>query len=232
MRQLTGRLTVAAVATAILLLAGPAGATTASRIGDQVIVTAGPGETNSIYMDTFQIPHLRVDDHTAGITAGPGCTQVNPIQVTCPIEGLNMILIDAGDGNDQATEGAPFDAVLRGGPGDDVLHSLHGDELIDGGSGDDLLNGSDGRNVLLGRGGNDRLRGSPGPDLLRGQAGADILTGGAGPDVLRGGSGNDLLRGKEEKKWPTRRDILDGDSGTDKADPDSRDVVRQVEKLV
>src|SRR3954452_7498525 len=144
---------------AALLLAMPACclASTASRSGDLITVTAAPGEANYISVGA---PHSTVDvsDTGAGLTAGDGCVQVSEAAATCGPKDSPRVSVDLGDGNDTLL-GQNYPQVgafeVHGGPGDDTIAgSIVGDRLY--GDGDnDSVEGRDGNDLVSGDDGND-----------------------------------------------------------------------------
>jgi Ca2+-binding RTX toxin-like protein len=111
------------------------------------------------------------------LTAGSGCTQIDPQRASCPTVGIAHVGIDTSDGSDRVRLGAshglgdlpPACCGVIGGAGADTLdaHFLTG-------TGSPTLSGEAGKDTLLGGARN---------DLLRGGAGADAMTGGDGFDT-------------------------------------------------
>jgi hypothetical protein len=97
---------------------------------------------------------------------------------------------------------------------------------INGTAGPNTLVGTVGDDRLCGLGGNDSVRGLGGNDLVNGGPGADQLVGGGGRDTFRGGRGNDRLYARD-----SRRDLVDGGRGFDRARVNSSDVRRSIEAL-
>lgn len=160
-------------------------------ISDRVVFTAAAGESNDITA-TVSGPALAIEDTGAPITAGEGCEQVAPHDVSChtrynPPDGA----IYAGDGNDTvrlvSAPNTRSPLAAYGGSGDDALFAADTGSYLDGGAGSDVLTGA---------------------------SGADTLIGGAGSDVLLGGAGADLLTGDGKGSAPARDDI-DGGPGSD-----------------
>jgi Ca2+-binding RTX toxin-like protein len=81
--------------------------------------------------------------------------------------------------------------------------------------------------IVDGGAGNDTITGGSGNDSLAGGAGDDSITGGSGFDTLRGGAGNDRLFSRDG--FP---DIVDGGSGSDSAQVDSRELLSSIETLL
>lgn len=129
---------------------------------------------------------------------------------------LDLLTIDAGDGNDridmrgaEATLrvravgsdgndtiwGGPGNDTMLGGAGDDVVLGYDGDDRLEGGEDDDTLQGGEGADLLNGNGSADRIWGGGGKDRLNGHGGRDRLYGEGDADRLYGYSGNDLFDG-------------------------------------
>jgi Ca2+-binding RTX toxin-like protein len=134
--------------------------------------TAAAGETNNVTV-SLNFPNYRVSDGGASITAGAGCTTVDPNTVDC--SGVASASVTLDDMDDIASAAIDLPSTLNGGAGNDQLTgSMHGD-------------------VLIGEVGDDVLSGLAGSDLLDGGLGADILSGGADIDtVTYTGRTNDL----------------------------------------
>ena len=85
-------------------------------------------------------------NNTAPLTAGSGCIQVNPTEVSCfRGSGPNIATINLGDGDDRL--GADFVGAalfVRGGDGNDSIDGADGGDAIDGEAGNDRLQGASG----------------------------------------------------------------------------------------
>jgi hypothetical protein len=92
--------------------------------------------------------------------------------------------------------------------------------------GRDELQGTPQTDHICGLAGADMIDGGPGDDYLSGGGGNDTITGGPGLDTIVGGSGNDIIRARDGD-----RDRIDCGSGKDIAIVDSRDSVRNCEKV-
>jgi len=148
-------------------------------------------------------------------------------QEACGVPLIPGPLGGAVPGGVGATPGAlPPDLIIRNtcaGSGASSSASRNACTIV-GTPGRDILTGTAGRDVICGRGGDDVLRGLGGDDLLRGGAGNDRLVGGDGNDHLQGGSGDDLLIALDG-----HFDLLEGDSGHDRAHADRLDTRMSVE---
>ena len=187
-------------ALACLCAAAPAAhAATATTVNGELRYTALAGETNDVRVTRVSGNTFRVSDAGTTITAGAGCTQENPNQVTCVTARRPVLRL--GDQNDRATMATSRGGVLRGDDGDDALRGSSGADRIEGGNG------------------NDQLLGFSRGDALRGGAGNDSLQGGTGGDSELGGSGDDLIH---QGPTPNGGDLLDGQDGFDTLDYGAR----------
>ena len=173
----------------------------------------------------------------AGITAGEGCSQLDPHRARCSDTGINFMQLGLGDGNDVAVNATDIQSTIIGGTGRDTLYGgsdadtfhdpdLDGsDELdadtFDGGSGFDTLQYgftfTDGINVTLNDVADDGRAGEgdnvlTSIDGVRGTAGPDVLTGDDDTNTFTGGSGDDVLNGLAGS------DLLFGGAGFDMID--------------
>lgn len=105
----------------------------------------------------------------------------------------NLVLQEAGAGDDGYAIGNPLDNRLTGNSGDNTFDGRAGDDLISAGAGRDVVWAGDGNDTAHGGPGNDRMDGGAGSDLLYGDAGNDTLFAGddTDRDTLAGGAGND-----------------------------------------
>lgn len=208
----------------LLALSGTAFASTATRAGDLVTVSADPGEANSISIgrtDNAGYTYSTVDviDDGAPLTAGAGCLQVSGNEASCGPKYASVVVF-LGDGNDtmnqlQYTVIASLE--VHGGPGNDTINgSPVGDKLY-GDEGNDSVNGFDG---------NDQTYGGAGEDAVAGGAENDFVDGGAGQDAINGdgsyftGDGSDQIVSRDGE-----RDTVTCGLGTDTVSADSVDVL-------
>ena len=98
---------------------------------------------------------------------------------------------------------------------------------INGTAGRNVLIGTRGDDVICGRGGNDTIRSLGGNDRLIGGPGRDKLVGGSGRDAFFGGRGNDRLFSRD-----SRREVVNGGPGFDRAKVNASDVRRSIERLL
>ncbi|MFD0690652.1 hypothetical protein [Actinomadura fibrosa] len=223
---------VARVGAGVLRLDAPVG------LNDQITV-AGSGGT------------FTITDPVATLTAGDGCTLVNPHQARCTSSDVITYLRVRGlDGDDTITNATGLIGELQGGDGNDRLT---------GGTAADTLVGGFGADVLQGGGGSDTasysdvasraavradLDGAAGDDggpedgaagardtiasdveNLEGTLQSDALTGNAGPNVISSGSGGaDRIQGLggNDTLTGTGGGTLDGGAATDHCTSDLR----------
>jgi Ca2+-binding RTX toxin-like protein len=135
------------------------------------IYMADAGETNSVTIRLTSTPSfdLEVVDPGATITAGSGCTSVDPHTARCSSYVLerDALEVDLGDGGDFLSVSFADDETYAS------FHGGDGNDTIEGGR------GQENREYLFGDAGNDVLRGREGGDILDGGLGADILNGGS-----------------------------------------------------
>jgi Ca2+-binding RTX toxin-like protein len=135
---------------------------------------------------------------TAPLTAGSGCIQVNPTEVSCfRGSGPNIATVNLGDGDDRL--GAHFVGAAL---------------FIRGGDGNDTIDGADGGDAFDGEAGNDRLQGASGNDAMNGGPGSDVFLTNhleTGNDVKNGGDGNDRIIGDRDPG----SDVYTGGAGVD-----------------
>ena len=142
------------------------GAGALSKSPDAVNFVADPGESNSVTVKEVFNP-FRIEIHDAGatITAGAGCSSVDPNTVRC-VDDADALEFTLGDGDDFLSLRDTF--IERG--------------AYLGGDGEDTINGARTGGSI------EEFRGGAGNDTLRGRGGEDVLKGGPGADVLRGGT--------------------------------------------
>ena len=177
----------------VLFLPAVAGAATAEVTGSTLTFTAASGEENELFMETAS-GVFRVTDAIAPVTAGTGCNQRSLHRVNCPTGTINLVVVQAKDGDDvvQVMIGT-VDANIDGGSGGDFLQSGEGDDTLTLGSTD--INVAESATA---GGGEDTLIGATTPqasDFLGGEAGDDELIGGVAFDSMFGGTGADDIVG-------------------------------------
>ena len=194
---------------------------TISMSGTTLIIDGGAAD-NDIREHSGWPQHI-ID--TSGVTAGPGCEQVNPTEVYCP-DPVNVTYLNVsanlGDGNDKLDAWGVFCWKMS----------------LDAGNGNDEVYGCSGADEIKGGAGNDDLRGGPGDDTLDGESGDDTLLGGSGSDSVTGGPGLDSVDGDDSYLSSNGNDrlyLVDGEQdqaacgfGADIVKADSIDVVEEV----
>lgn len=210
------RILLAALASAIAA-AAPAAASTASISGSTLVVTAAAGEVNDIDFPVDSRGSGPRD--SAGITAGPGCRQLEPDHVVC--DAFDKTQVSLGDGDDRYFDFPTARATVDAGAGDDAVNV--GDQ-------DDVLLGGEGRDTLNGSSENDQIDGGPGDDSILGEEGDDRLAGGSGRDTINGDGqtnrafGNDSIEAADGEQ-----DLVDCSFGSDRATADAQDVLTDCE---
>ena len=158
---------VGAVLAALLALTPAASATTVSRTGSAVAVTAAAKEANDLTIE-LRGGVLAVHERggAARLVVRGGCRIVAGV-AECG-RGVNALTVNAGDRADRidAAEARGLAETIRGAAGDDVIVGGPEATVVEAGSGDDL--------VLIGGGGSDLVScdagsepdGSPGYDTV------------------------------------------------------------------
>ena len=148
---------------------------------------------------------LRLRETTTPLTAGFGCTQVDPRTVDCTLRSV-PVTVEFGDNSDSldVANGSGISVSARGGEGNDTLiaHGA-GPSTLDGGGGNDHLFGGLGADTLSGGPGQDDLRGDvvfEGKEFVTSTAsgGDDFLAGGPEDDQYAGGAGFDTISYADE----------------------------------
>jgi Ca2+-binding RTX toxin-like protein len=188
------------------------GATVASSFGVTEF-DAATGEANDLTVSS-SAGMIEFKDVNAALTAGTGCSQVDPHTARCPtttsdmlifladkadratiVGDLGSVLVMAGNGADTLVGGAGGEGLF-GDDGSDTLHGGAGRDRLSGGSGDVVSGDSPhAHNTVFGDAGNDNLRGTVrGTSTLNGGPGNDIMiNGGASHDHFLGGTGIDTV---------------------------------------
>ena len=223
------RLALAAVIAAASLAAVPSSALAASVYvqdsSQKLRLEALAGEVNKLTV-TQAGSQATFRDDGAPLTAGAGCAQAGPSEVTCTLTPLLRVQIELGDGDDEATAALAIASKVSGDAGNDLLHGTPGADHLSGGAGADTLDGGDGDDRLDGGGDDDRLLGGAGDDSLTGdntllaETGDDVLDGGAGTDTFDGGDGDDAIAARDAV-----RDTVACGLGADSGEADLEDDV-------
>ncbi|HUB23845.1 MAG TPA: FG-GAP-like repeat-containing protein, partial [Tepidisphaeraceae bacterium] len=134
---------------------------------------------------------------------------------TFAASGVDEVVLNLGNGNDQATIGslpAGVSASVQAGSGNDTITTAGSNETLIAGTGTISISASASASddSLIGGIGNDTIIGGGPGSTLFGGAGDDILEPASNGELLRGGQGNDTLLGTA-----AHRDTLDGGPGDD-----------------
>jgi RTX calcium-binding nonapeptide repeat (4 copies) len=139
--------------------------------------------------------------------------------------------VAAGAGDDEIVANDvvvfPSDATVTGGRGSDLLIAGELGSVLKGGPGNDNLSGAGGNDLLIGGDGSDFIFGEAGNDLIRGGPGKDKIFAGGGVDRVEGRAGDDTICARD-----SRRDVLKGGSGSDRARVDRIDVTSSIERFL
>jgi hypothetical protein len=183
----------------------------------------GNSFSNRVLVTTDLPQTVLLEEPVAGITAGPGCTQVTTTKVRCAAStsgaAIDFVLLELGGGSDQAKVQTSIRTTVRGGADHDRYFGASSSQstnvTFDGGSGrdgadyrfstsgvlvdldgaaDDGRLGKDLDNILTSV---EDLSGSDHADSLRGSASTNRIVGGLGADALRGGAGDDEIVASE-----------------------------------
>jgi Ca2+-binding RTX toxin-like protein len=202
---------VAIAATALLVLAPGAFASTVAENGSTVTWTAAAGVANTVTITDsgadvtldFSGDPVTYDNTGANNNVTTNCTDDDGTPadgsasvITCATPPITNVVVNAGDMNDDVDGSAvaSHTLVVDAGDGNDNVTTGDLNDTINGGAGND--------NDLSGGAGSDTIDGGDGDDDIYGLAccgsapdGDDTLTGGAGNDDLHGQVGNDTEDG-------------------------------------
>ena len=130
-----------------LAWAGAAQAGTFALTGDELSYVAPSGETNRVFLIHEEKPvrGFRLIDTGAAVTAGAGCSSVDPNEAFCPTpDSVDDVLVSVEDEDDYVNTSASSSSLTRleGGDGNDALYSgSNSSATLDGGPGADVLSG-------------------------------------------------------------------------------------------
>lgn len=173
------------------------------------VYTADPGAHNTLQVayepdrDTYVFLGAFPDSDADG----PGGCGIVEFRARCPAAGLDRIVLNMGDGNDNVTiasggYGPPIGFII---PGISDANQVRIPVIVKGGPGNDVIGGGWGRDVL---------DGGPGIDLIAGwESSYSGLKGDAraqAPDLLECGSGNDGFA--SNRPGPPANGFIDIDS--------------------
>src|SRR4051794_12063365 len=167
-----------------MLAATPAKAGVVSRVQadgySALVYEATPGLRDSVQMyqygRTLTVSTVFGEDNVESSV----CRQVRSYQVDCDLSGIDLAVVDAGDGDDtvnasQETNSVEVPLVIVGGPGDDSLRGGAGDDKIDGNDGDDKIRDSLGADLMSGGENDDEFFSAlaSSGDVVQGDSGRD-----------------------------------------------------------
>jgi Ca2+-binding RTX toxin-like protein len=248
----------AVLTSGVLTLTGTENSETLSITKSGTTLTAKIGSVTKTFSEA-SVTSISIDAKGGNDTVSIASTITKPSVI---LGGTGNDNITGGGGADKVDGGTGADRIAGGGGTDTVNYStrtasvfvfldglandgasgekdnvLTDVENILGGSAGDVLYGNSAINKILGGNGNDYIFGGGNNDILEGGANDDQIMGGDGNDTLTGGSGADQLFGEAGNDTLFGRDsiadLLDGGSGTDKAQRDSTlDSVLNIESFI
>jgi hypothetical protein len=203
----------------------------------QPVFRAGPGVENAVSV-SYASGAFVIEDASAPIEPGPGCTALTGDRVSCP-SNAPAARVEVYDRDDSATV-SQRGCSCFGGSGADTLTGGQAVDRLIGGAGNDLLAGGHAADVLDGEAGVDTAtyagrtsrvvvtldplpndgNASDGPIGARDWVQTENVTGGDGDDSLTGAGGANVLGGEGGADTLTGRggpDTLVGGAGTDTA---------------
>jgi Ca2+-binding RTX toxin-like protein len=238
----------AALGTSLVCAAlAPACASAASVSGGlHIVFQAAPGETNTVVVDQVQNGAVarelayRIQDSTAPLDAGTGCTSTGPHEAICALTTTVTTTFSVTSSLDTD----PYRIRIRAGDGDDSVDIRGFIRLpwIDAGSGNDTVVSRGYGGTIYGGAGNDTIQvlpfdaqgvapvgvqlwGGSGSDVIYGSEGNDVIEGDIGPystapdptlegsDTIHGGGGNDYITDFERTSG--NHNVYYGDAGND-----------------
>lgn len=122
---------------------------------------------------------------TSECTPGQLHSSGNPIEVFCPANGITLIRIDVGEGQDEVSYSVPIAALVVGGNGADRIVTGPQNDTVNGDEGNDDVRTGDGNDAVVGGGGDDTLVTGGGNDVVQGALGVDAVDAGDGDDDVR-----------------------------------------------
>jgi hypothetical protein len=168
---------------------------------------------NAVYMKKSRLGSISFPTHRAGtaVIRDTGSSVANPTSTKQNVGNATQLIVLAAN-----------DATKR------YWHAYKQvAPCINGTARRNVLIGTRGNDVICGRGGNDTIRSLGGNDRLVGGSGRDTLVGGSGRDAFLGGKGNDRLFSRD-----SRREVVNGGAGFDRAEVNASDVRRSIERLL
>ena len=170
-------------------------------------------EGNAVYMKKSRLGSISFPTHRAGtvVLRDTGSSVGNPTSTKQNVSNGTRLVVLASNDQTKRYWHAYQQVIpcIRGNAGNNTLTGTRGDDALCGGGGNDTLRGL---------GGDDRLVGGTGNDTLRGYAGRDRFIGGGGGDTIYARDGT--------------REVVSGGGGFDRAQVDSSDIRRSIERLL
>jgi hypothetical protein len=170
-------------------------------------------EGRAVYMKKSRLGSISFPTHRAGtvVIRDTGSSVANPTSTKQMISnGTRLVVLAANDQTRRYWHAyQQIIPCIRGNARNNVLTGTRGNDALCGGGGNDTLRGL---------GGNDRLVGGTGNDTLRGHGGRDKFLGGGGRDTIYARDSN--------------REIVSGGGGFDRAQVNSSDVRRSIERIL
>jgi RTX calcium-binding nonapeptide repeat (4 copies) len=170
-------------------------------------------EGSSVYMKKSRLGSISFPTHRAGtvVLRDTGSSVGNPTSTKQLISNRTRLVVLASNDRTKRYWHAYQQIIpcIQGNAGNNTLTGTRGNDALCGGGGNDTLRGL---------GGNDRLVGGTGNDTLRGQGGRDRFLGSGGRDTIYSRDGS--------------REVVSGGGGFDRAQVDSSDVRRSIERLL
>jgi Ca2+-binding RTX toxin-like protein len=188
------RILVAIAAAFALALPSAASASSVHiSVADELRFEAVAGENNDVEIDDDGAA-LTVTD-AVGLTAGPGCLQVDATEAVCPMDQFDSIgvFLEDGENTVDSFQQDPIHIDGSDGSKNDITSFGWDTTTIVGGPGPDELQSGNGNDFLYGEGGDDELDDGWGVDVLRGGDGDDELSANLGSDDIQGGDGFDTV---------------------------------------
>lgn len=181
------------------------------------VVTINVVEPFVVDGDTLTITGTDSDD-VIDVSAAGGVVTVLLNGQMEQFMGIDELVVDARNGDDQVTTDVNFPVNIDGGCGDDILIGGTGPDVINGGPGIDEIEGRSGADTLDGGSDNNMISGGSGADLILGGSAVDTVFGGTGADTIFTFEGDDVVTaggGNDEIDSGDGADTIAGGTGND-----------------
>ncbi|MEV5897143.1 calcium-binding protein [Nonomuraea fuscirosea] len=153
----------AALAAALMAVAGPAQATTNVSVSGGVLQIVSGAASDGISVAQAGNRLIVQNDGDVVIPAAP-CQAVSKNQSVCPADGVTLITVNTGDGDDDVRNRTTLRSRVVLGAGSDTFVGGTAVDMVAGGDGDDRMAGLAGDDLLLGAAGLDSANGGDGAD--------------------------------------------------------------------